>query len=187
MSKKQFKDNGYCIVKNAVSKELRDFITQYVFFDEMQGSNYFDSQVPNAIAKYGDPAMESVLVLLKDQLEKATGLKLDPTYSYYRIYGQGDTLEKHVDRPSCEISCTVCFNYSYDNYEWPIYMNGNPAVLSPGDMVVYRGMDLEHWRDALDVDDEDAWHVQGFFHYVDTNGPHKEFKWDKRESIGAPL
>ena len=62
MSKKQFKDNGYCIVKNAVSKELRDFITQYVFFDEMQGSNYFDSQVPNAIAKYGDPAMESVLV-----------------------------------------------------------------------------------------------------------------------------
>ena len=27
MSKKQFKDDGYCIVKNAVSKELRDFIT----------------------------------------------------------------------------------------------------------------------------------------------------------------
>jgi hypothetical protein len=48
-------------------------------------------------------------------------------------------------------------------------------------------MDLEHWRDALDIVDEDAWHVQGFFHYVDTTGPYKEFKWDKRESIGALL
>jgi|TARA_B110000305_G_C19462023_1_gene655154 hypothetical protein len=187
MSKKQFKDNGYCIVKNAVSKELRDFITQYVFFDEMQSDAAGDTQVPNSVAKYGDPAMESLLVLLKEQLENATGLTLDPTYSYYRIYGQGDTLEKHIDRPSCEISCTVCFNYSYDNYEWPIYMDGKPAVLAPGDMVVYRGMDLEHWRDALDIVDEDAWHVQGFFHYVDTTGPYKEFKWDKRESIGALL
>lgn len=178
-----FKDDGYCIVKNAVSKELRDFITQYVFFDDIQNYSAGDN-LSTASSKYADPAMESVLLLLKDQVEIATGLTLDPTYSYHRIYRQGDTLKKHVDRPSCEISCSVCFNYNYDNYDWPIFMEGSPAILEPGDMIVYRGTELEHWRDALNIKDKDAWHIQGFFHYVDVNGPYKEFKWDKRKSIG---
>jgi len=186
MTAKQFQEKGYTVVRNVLSKELCDFITQYAFFDEMQKESNADVQAPNAHSRYADPAMETVLATLTEKMESATGLKLHPTYSYYRIYGQGDDLEKHTDRNSCEISCTLCFNYSYDDkeYEWPIYMDGYRAVLKPGDMVVYRGIDLEHWRDEFDIDDEDAWHVQGFFHYVDVNGPNAEWKWDKRESLG---
>lgn len=182
-----FKDKGYCIVKNAISEELRDFVTQYALFDEMQdfAPEGVGRQVQNAHSKYADPAMEVVLLHLHKTMEENTGLKLFPTYSFYRVYRPGDDLKIHKDRPSCEISCTLCFNYSYDDskYQWPIYMNGNPVSLNPGDMVVYRGCDLDHWRDVFDID-EDVWHVQGFFHYVDQNGPYSDYKYDKRSTIG---
>lgn len=180
-----FKKNGFCIVKNAVSSELRDFVTQYALFDEMQSDGYSDSQVPNAYAKYGDPAMESMLLHLIKTLEDNTGLTLYPTYSYYRVYRPGDELVPHKDRESCEISATLCLNYSYNDetFNWPIYMDGNKVVLTPGDLVIYRGCDLSHWRDEFKHSD-DVWHIQGFFHYVDANGPNADFKYDKRGSIG---
>jgi hypothetical protein len=182
----KFNKDGYCVVKSVISNELRDFITQYALFDEMQDFSPDGSQVPSAHAKYGDPAMESLLLHLNKNMEENTGLELYPTYSFYRVYRTGDELKVHKDRPSCEISCTLCFNHSYDQnqFQWPIYMNGNRTDVEPGDMVIYRGCDLDHWRDPFDIDDENAWHVQGFFHYVDANGPYLEYKFDKRSSIG---
>jgi hypothetical protein len=51
-------------------------------------------------------------------------------------------------------------------------------------MIIYRGRELNHWREKFDIADLDAWHVQGFLHYVNANGPFSEFKFDKRSSIG---
>lgn len=185
-----FQKNGYVIVRNAISTELRDFITQYALFDEMQDKvperELHDSpQVPNAHSKYGDPAMETMLLHLHPIMEQNTGLKLHPTYSYYRVYRNGDDLKPHIDRASCEISATLCFNHSFDakDYQWPIFMQGNEVNLNPGDMVIYKGEELSHWREPFEYPD-DAWQVQGFFHFVDANGPHVEWKWDKRECIG---
>lgn len=182
-----FKEKGYCVVKNAISNELRDFVTQYALFDEMQDftPEGVGRQVQNAHSKYADPTMEVMLLHLHKTMEENTGLSLFPTYSYYRVYRPGDDLKVHKDRPSCEISCTLCFNYSYDDakYQWPIYMAGNKVNLSPGDMVIYRGCDLDHWREMFDLN-EDVWHVQGFFHFVDQDGPYADYKYDKREMIG---
>ncbi|MDA9954284.1 hypothetical protein N9D61_08205, partial [Planktomarina sp.] len=103
---KKFEKNGYVIVKSAISNEIRDFVTQYALFDEMQDFTPDGSQVPKAHSKYGDPAMESLLISLQDVMEKNTGLTLFPTYSFYRVYRNGDELTVHKDRPSCEISAT---------------------------------------------------------------------------------
>jgi hypothetical protein len=186
-----FKQYGYCVVKSAIDVDLRDFVTQYALFDEMRNFET-DEQVAGAHAKYADPAMETLLLTLLPLMEKHTGLELFPTYSYYRVYHPGDELVAHKDRPSCEISCTLCFNYSYDDYSWPIFMDGNSIAQQPGDLVIYRGCDLLHWREKFNIADEAAWHVQGFFHYVDKNGPFPEYRFDQRESIGrskksAPL
>ena len=40
-------------------------------------------------------------------MEKIQNLKLNPTYSYARIYKTGDILHRHKDRFSCEISTTL--------------------------------------------------------------------------------
>jgi hypothetical protein len=180
-----FKNKGYCKVTSAISVELRDYITQYALFDEMQNFNSNDSQVPNAHSKYGDPAMEALLLHLHNTMEENTGLTLYPTYAYYRVYRNGDELTRHVDRPSCEISSTLCFNYSYDDaaYNWPIFMAGSSIILQPGDMAIYKGCEVEHWREPF-TPPADQWHVQGFFHYVDANGPYASYKYDGRASVG---
>lgn len=189
-NKEIFKQHGFCIVRNALSAEVRDIITQYALFDEMQnyrpeGARPNSITVPDAHSKYADPAMESLLLHLQSTIEKETGIALHPTYSYYRVYRNGDQLARHKDRPACEISSTLCFNYDYDDkeYQWPIYMDGYRIVLYPGDLVIYRGCDLDHYREKLQHS-QDIWHVQGFFHYVDATGPNAHCKYDGRESIG---
>jgi hypothetical protein len=191
-----FNKFNFCLVKSAISAELRDFITQYALFDEMQNfqaeknmfDGYLNAQVPDAHSKYADPAMEALLLQLQPILEENTGLKLFPTYSYFRVYRNGDSLAPHRDRPACEISATICFNFNYNDpsYTWPIYIENTRISMDPGDMVIYKGCDLNHWRDELQVDDN-SWHVQGFFHFVDQQGPYTSEKFDKRDTIGAPM
>lgn len=185
MTVKEFKEQGYTIVKNAINPELRDVITQYSLFDEMQDFTPDGSQVPKAHSKYADPVMEAMLLHIHPLMENNTGLELYPTYSFYRVYRNGDILEPHKDRPSCEISTTVCFNYSYDDskYTWPIIMNGNKIDMEPGDIVIYRGIDLEHAREEFTPPGDD-WHVQAFLHYVDADGPYSNYRYDKRNFIG---
>jgi hypothetical protein len=185
MSTKDFKKNGYIFVKSAINQNIIEFITQYALFDEMQDFTPDKFQVPNAHSKYADPAMETMLLHLHPLMEKHTGLMLYPTYSFYRVYRNGDILYPHKDRPSCEISATVCFDYSYNQneYSWPIIMENNRINMTPGDIVIYRGIDLEHSRDEFAPPGDD-WHVQAFLHYVDANGPYSEYKYDKRNHIG---
>jgi len=184
--KELFTNKGYCSANTQISRELLDFVTQYAFFDEQQNFTPDTGQVIGAHSRYADPAMEVMLLHLKNFMQNSTGLDLYPTYSFYRVYRPGDELKIHKDRPSCEISCTVCFNYNYDtkNDLWPIYMDGTPVYQEPGDAVIYRGCDLDHWRPVF-KGSQAAWQVQGFFHYVDANGPFANYKYDGRESIGT--
>lgn len=193
-----FKENKYATVKDVLSKDVVDIVSQYALLDEMH--NYGKegagqpAQVKNAHSKYADLLMESLLLHLKPTVEWATGLTLIPTYSYFRVYRPGNILLPHQDRPACEISTTMCFNYNYQNspedYFWPMFVETQDGpracLLTPGDMTVYKGCEITHWREKFDAP-EYSYHVQGFFHYVDANGPYSEWALDKRPAIGAPL
>lgn len=179
-----FKNNNYVVVRNVLGKDLINLLTQYAFLDEK--NNFADDiQVPGSHAKYSDQAMESLLLLLQTVAEENTGLSLYPTYSYYRLYKPGALLKKHRDRPACEISMTVCLGSHYveSAYIWPIYIDGVECILNPGDILLYRGMDVDHWRNIFNAS-EGSWQVQAFLHYVNADGPHSAWKYDKRPSIG---
>lgn len=185
--KELFYKDGFVHIKKFIPEDIGDLITQYALFDEMRNFNPepFHELVPNAHRQYGDPAMESILLKIQPFIEQLINKQLYPTYSYFRVYRPGDRLPLHLDRPSCEISATICFNYDYgEDYSWPIYIKNIPVVMQPGDIVLYKGCDLYHERKPLDVKSNSAWHVQGFFHYVDANGPFAEYKFDKRVGIG---
>ena len=120
-------------------------------------------------------------------MEQKTKLKLTPAYTYARVYKKGDILERHKDRFSCEISTTL--NLGGDN--WPIYVEpsgkenkkGVKVNLKPGDMLIYLGCELEHWREPFEGDEC----VQVFLHYnnVKTKGAEKNI-FDTRIHIGLP-
>lgn len=185
-----FNDAGYVFVKDILDKEIVTLASQYALFDQIQNfqpESGANAQTPGTHSQYADPLMESLLLKLHPIIEKHTGLTLHPTYSYYRVYKSGDILKEHTDRPACEISVTVCFNFDYKElngkYDWPIWMIDSPCVMEPGDGVIYHGCELNHWRDKFEVP-EDAWHVQAFFHYVDANGPNSNCQFDARPFIG---
>ena len=195
-----FKKNKYQVIRGAISKEVAEIGYRYLQISAeadywmLQNSatheknpligNFKDSQVPNSYAKYADRFMETLLVKTIDVMQKKTGLKLVPTYSYTRLYREGNILKRHKDRPSCEISTTLCLGGDH----WPIYLDptgadnvideyknihkpnapkGTEVILDVGDMLVYSGCELEHWREPF----QGNLCGQVFLHYNYTNGP----------------
>ena len=131
--------------------------------------------------------METLLEALRAKMEKETGYKLNETYAYARIYKTGDVLTRHIDRFSCEVSTTLHLGGD----PWAIYLDptgkkgqaGIKIDLAQGDMLIYSGCDLEHWREAFPGKDC----AQVFLHYNDaTKKNAKENKFDKRPFLGLP-
>jgi hypothetical protein len=200
-----FKKNKYEIIKQAISKDLALYLYNYFIikkqvYDTFLQHKYIspyekafgyyegkDDQIPNTYSNYSDIAMETLMLKCQPKMEKTTGLKLYPAYTYARTYKKGDELKKHKDRFSCEISTTM--NLGGD--DWPIYLEPSGEVskkgvrvdLNPGDMLVYRGCDLEHWRNKF----KGTECVQVFLHYNNSKTPGaKENIFDNRKHVGLP-
>ena len=214
--KAKFKNNHFIVIKQAIDPKVANFVYNYflmkrqvarTFFDTRYISPYTtewgvwnDEQVPNTYSNYADVAMETLLLAVQPKMEKETGLKLNPTYAYARIYKTGDILHRHKDRFSCEISTTL--NLGGD--EWPIYIEnkknvgipddkkgitassnnkGSKVILQPGDMLVYKGMILEHWREPFIGQDC----AQVFLHYNNVASPNADENiFDGRPHLGLP-
>jgi len=173
----------FILVKGAISREEVSIYADTMRATLAGGSAQVDwSQVVGSTIEYGSPLMSVLSRKVKPILEKETGLQLCPTYNFTRLYTSGMSLDRHTDRPSCEISATVCLDYDAD-YRWPIfckdrYGKEHSIEMEVGDMVIYRGCDVEHWREKF----KGSWHLQTFIHYVDKSGPYyPQHAYDSRE------
>ena len=159
-----------------------------------------DKQVPNTYSCYGDMFMETLMMKVLPIMQQRTDMNLIPCYTYTRIYKKGDILRRHSDRPSCEISTTLHLGGD----PWPIFLDptGQKTViveykqihkpnapkgisidLEVGDMLVYSGCELEHWREPFEGDNC----AQVFLHYNNVDGPFgTQNKFDKRPLLGIP-
>ena len=201
-----FQKNKYTVIKEAISKDMATFIYNYFLmkkqvydtcikqryispFENLLGyyEDPINGQIPNTYSCYADIVMETLLLKCQPVMEKATKLKLYPAYTYARIYKKGDELKRHKDRFSCEISTTM--NLGGDN--WDIYLEptgktnqkGVKISLKPGDMLVYRGCELEHWRKKF----KGKVCGQVFLHYNNQSTPgSKNNMFDKRMHLGLP-
>ena len=198
-----FKDVKYSVIKRAIPEELARFCYDYflkkrqvarIFYDTRYISQHNedwgvwnDPQIPNTYSHYCDVAMDTLLEKLQPRMEAESGVKLYPTYSFARIYKKGDVLERHTDRYSCEISATM--NLGGD--PWELFIDptggtgksGKSILMEPGDLVMYRGCELEHWREAFEGENCG----QVFFHYNDASGKEADVnKYDTRPFLGLP-
>ena len=209
-----FKKNKYQVLRNAISKDLAAFCYKYLqisaeadYWMLQNGvthagnklvGNFNDEQVPNSYAKYADRVMETLLVDTIRVMQKKTGLRLVPTYSYCRLYRTGNILKRHKDRPSCEISTTLNLGGDpwpilidptgsdnvideYKNIHKPGAPKGVEVNLKPGDMLIYSGCELEHWREPF----KGKLCGQVFLHYNHADGRFaKTNLYDKRPMLG---
>ena len=210
-----FKTKKYQVIRGALSKELANFIFNYMMLqrdavdfmlknNKINTANPFigtrgDQQIPGTYSKYEDWVMETLLMFMIPIMKLKTGMELVPTYSYTRLYEKGNILKRHKDRPSCEVSTTLHLGGD----EWPIFLDpsgqdfvideyknihkpnapkGVRVDLKIGDMLIYSGCELEHWREPF----EGKVCSQVFLHYNHANGPYaKTNLFDKRPMLGV--
>ena len=200
-----FKKNRYTVIKQAISKDLAIFLYNYFLmqkqvYDTCIKARYIspyekllgeyesvDGQIPNTYSHYSNIAMETLMLKCQPIMEKTTGLKLQPAYTYARLYKNGDILKRHKDRFSCEISTTMNLGGDkWDLYLEPSGQKGKKGIkinLKAGDMLVYSGCELEHWREKF----KGKSCGQVFLHYNNkkTKGS-KQNLFDKRLHLGLP-
>ena len=159
-----------------------------------------DKQIPNTFSCYSDFFMETLMMKVLPIMQQRTDMNLIPCYTYTRIYKKGDILKRHSDRPSCEISTTLHLGGDpwtifldptgqktvIDEYKQIIKPNAPKGIsidLEVGDMLVYSGCELEHWREPFEGDNC----AQVFLHYNNIDGPFgTQNKFDKRPLLGIP-
>jgi hypothetical protein len=182
-----FEKNGYVVVTQLIPRVMCDYISENIKVLEAHSCfPYGDVQVENALTAASPFVTETLLDVMTPTFSQAINCDLYPTYSYLRIYLKGAYLEKHQDRPSCEVSATMPLSYD-SPYIWPIYLENDrhtiEVLLEPGDALIYKGMDLPHWRETFEGERQ----VQVFLHYVRKNGNYSEYKFDKRPALGHQL
>ena len=185
-----FQEQGFQLIKGYVtpyfSLFLRNYFTLRVQNDGLGG----DEQAPNSHCVYGDPAFDMAMAMSTEDIGKIVGKRLIPQYTYARIYKKGSDLKIHSDRPECQYSVTLSLGedsgYVGKNEKlWPIWIKdydgkSHEVFLDNGDMVVYHGTELEHWREKFEGNTQ----YQLFMHYVDADGEFKDRIFDGRSNIG---
>jgi len=156
-----------------------------------------EKQVLGSLARYNVPCYRELHWFVKREVEKILDMDLWPTYFYDRFYTTGQELEKHHDRHACEISVTLQISNNRES-PWPIWFenkDGSASSISMvnGDAAIYRGIERDHWREPLTSKynekqlwwrrfrklEDDTYHHQVFFHYVDAQGPHVHLAFDQ--------
>jgi hypothetical protein len=180
----EFSSSRYGVIRQAISPDAASIATQYlrILHDHYEPLLFFDAR-QKSYGRYNDPLGESVLAMVAPQIARLTGLALLPTYSFLRMYKSGGVLRKHVDRPSCEVSATLFLG---SDAVWPISVEVDGTArqvhLEPGDLMLYRGCDVPHWRDPF----PGQYSVHAFLHFVEAGGPHAHLIYDERTGLGAP-
>jgi len=189
-----FNELGYEIIPSAISHETAKLAS--IEFEMLRDNLFYRNGIPlitvgpqndqlveKSFSWYGAYVSESLLKFLHPKVEKVTGKTLYPTYSYGRIYYPNAEMPKHTDRPSCEYSTTLTL--MVDPEPWEIWFTdfkneSKPISLNVGDMCVYQGTKLEHWREPY----KGTKQIQVFLHYVEVDGPYSDHKFDKRDLLG---
>jgi hypothetical protein len=205
---KELIDPGFVVMRDVVSKDLLEVMANYMrlYRDRLDHENkitlkktqnvdipqdthllYDDTLVTDAFSTYCPLISEALHQYLEPIMLEVTGKELVPTFSYTRIYYNGAEMPAHKDRPECEYSITFCVKAENDN-PWSIFFgddNGvaHDLVLNTGDMCIYRGPDLLHWRNKYDGEEQ----IQFFMHWIDKNGEnYPELAYDGRLGRGFP-
>lgn len=184
----------FVLIKNAISKDVcklvaREFRMARDMAALIPNSKkmfpYGDEQVENSFSWYSPLCFEALSdSIIKPIVEKTIGELVYPTYSYARIYYHGATMARHIDRSASEYSVSCCIDVDYD-HKWHLgveTIKGEKIYIEqePGDIILYKGNDVYHWRDAYSGTEQ----INAFMFYVRANGPKAELKYDTRPLLG---
>jgi hypothetical protein len=182
-----FAKYGWVHVPNLVDKYECQMLTNHLFSLKDDQKLVKDNQCPLSLSIYGDEILDKFLELTRPKISSLININLLPTYAYARLYNKNDELKNHLDRPSCEISATITLGHDKNSEIWPIFFSEHRSkkdavsqIIKVGDAVIYRGMNLWHWREKY----KGNWQTQTFLHYVNADGQYADHAYDGRAKLG---
>ncbi len=183
-----FMNKGFALMRKGISPELANIFANYAIL-QAADPDYYTLDTHTRIlssasrSRYADALGECLLLRLQPQIEAVVGEPLHPTYSYLRIYGKGSILDGHVDRRESEIAASMTLACVADA-PWLLCLQARDKThaldLAPGDIVVYEGIQLPHWREVF----QGEFCIQVIFSYVRANGEFASLRFDGRDQIG---
>jgi hypothetical protein len=181
-----FDKNGYAHIDNFIDDITVSTISRYLEYKINRGELLEQNNPEKGLTKYNyyaDPLIEVLLSTCKESIEQATGKELLPTYSHVYIYQSDDELHAHTTRESREISVVVEIASKVESSEIILqHKNENRSfVLKPGNAIIYKGCELTQSVKPLI---NNQINVQIILHYVDKNGPYRDFVNDTRPRLG---
>jgi alkylated DNA repair dioxygenase AlkB len=176
----QLEQNNFLFVPNFISQERAQVLQKQFVELEQTGQYSKDRQAPNSPAIYNFKPFLELLCEKTNEINNLVEEVVLPTYTYARIYKNGEVLARHKDRPACEISLTV--NIGGDA-PWDIGIQkplGEEIKLdlNQGDAMLYLGCVADHWRDTPF---SGQYYSQVFLHYVRSNGSCAWAYFDKKQ------
>ena len=170
--------NNYMVVPGFIDLDYAKRLETEFILTDAKFKFDGDPQAPNSASCFNfHPAVE-LLTNKTSAVSELIGETVLPTYTYSRIYRNGSILEKHTDRPSCEISLTVHLG---GDKPWAIWIETPErekkcVTLNPGDAMLYLGCVAPHWRGRFEGDH----YAQMFLHYVRSRGLYGSMYFDRK-------
>jgi hypothetical protein len=209
-----YRDKGYATIRGLVPPEVAANLFKQLQVDLTAAGKSFETfakthplsrQQTIDISGHFYRPLTTFLWGLTPIIGELTGADLLPSYNYFRIYRQGDICRVHSDRPSCEHSVSLTLAYS-DGVPWPLQVGSVPVTgegpcvddfgdepfasvdMTPGDAVLYRGIDLRHGRTTPNPN---QWSAHLFLFWVERGGAFEQHAFDvqrlrsEMERVGA--
>jgi hypothetical protein len=209
-----YRDKGYATIRGLVPPEVAANLFKQLQVDLTAAGKSFETfakthplsrQQTVDISGHFYRPLTTFLWGLTPIIGELTGADLLPSYNYFRIYRQGDICRVHSDRPSCEHSVSLTLAYS-DGVPWPLQVGSVPVTgegpcvddfgdepfasvdMTPGDAVLYRGIDLRHGRTTPNPN---QWSAHLFLFWVERGGAFEQHAFDvqrlrsEMERVGA--
>lgn len=175
----QLEQNNFLFVPGFISQEQAQALQQKFYELEASGQCAKDSQAPNSPAIYNFKPFLELLCQKVNDVSNLIEEQVLPTYTYARIYKNGEVLARHRDRPACEISLTLHIG---GDAEWDISIQKPSGEevnlnLNQGDAMLYLGCTADHWRNTPFTGQN---YSQVFLHYVRSNGSCAWAYFDKK-------
>ena len=177
----------YQIVRGLISPDTAHIVCANLLDEVLQknavgGKGFPSAEHDQTLNFISNDILLVLHTLLTSKVEEITGnTKLYPTYYYGRTYLRGADMFAHKDRGACQNSLTMNLGQSHT---FPFCIekeNGEyeEIDLQPGDAVIYRGCEWNHYRPVFEGD----WYTQIFLHWVDGSPKNNEYRY---ENLGDP-
>lgn len=174
LARVNFKRQAYAKIEDIISSKQQ--LTLQRHMRELVSHHYFgplnDGQVERRMGIHNESVTAALHLRLTKLVSLITGEDLKPSYAYLGCYLDGAELKPHIDRPQCQFNLSIVFDMSDEQGQmpepWPIFLKKNNKTtavnLAIGSGLLYRGTELEHWREPLPKGQRA---IVCFYHFVE--------------------